>query len=221
MKRILVGAALLAVSAMPLQAQMTGEPVTSGQSSFYVGPYAGYMLFGDLIETRSNIEYQNDNGPLFGGQIGVSLSPNFSLLGNIGYTRSHFEFSNLPGTSGGTRISGDYGVWLYDANLQFRLPFIANRMGSWIAPFAQVGAGAIKWTPDVDDLNSAGNTNVAFNFGLGADFQLMKAVGLRVMAKDYITSLKWQDVSSLDWDNTFKSETAHNWGLSFGLNFGF
>jgi hypothetical protein len=219
MKKLVVGAALLVAAAMPLQAQGAGEPVTSGQASFYVGPYAGYMFFGDLFETNSNVEYQNDNGPLFGGQVGVSLSPNFSILGNIGYVRSHFEFSNIGGTQ--PRQSSDVGIWLYDANLQFRLPFLTGATGSWIAPFAQVGAGAIKWTPDVDDWNSAGDTNVQFNFGIGGDFQLAKAIGARIMVKDYITSLEWNDVGSVTWDNTFSKRTAHNWGLTVGLNFGF
>lgn len=218
MKKMFVGAAILVAGAMPLQAQMTGQPVTSGQSSLYVGPYAGYMFFGDLFETQGNVEYQNDNGPIFGGQVGISLSPNFTILGNLGYVRSHFEFSNLPGTD--SRVSSDVGVWLYDANLQFRVPFIANRMGSWIAPFAQVGAGAIKWTPDVDDLQSAGNTNVAFNFGLGGDFQLTKALGARVMVKDYITSLEWNNDDTIR-ENLNNGQTSHNWGLTFGLNFGF
>ena len=219
MKRILVGAALAATAALPLNAQ---EPVTSGHGSLYVGPYAGYMIFGNLFEGQNGVEYTNENGGFYGVQAGVSITPNFSILGNLGYTKSKFQFQNVPNAGGGTttmNVSGDLGVWLYDADLQFRLPF--QQRDSWIAPFAQLGAGAIRWTPDYNDFNSPGaKTNVAFTAGLGADFQWMKTVGVRLMAKDYITSLDWTD------DNTIgttysKGQTAHNWAITAGLNFGF
>jgi hypothetical protein len=110
---------------------------------------------------------------------------------------------------------------LYDLNLQFRLPFIANRMGSWLAPVGQVGVGGVKYTFDRDDVFSDGETGVAFNFGVGADFQLMKSLGARIMVKDYITSLGWSNLDDVDFDDNVEDNVAHNWALTFGLNFGF
>ncbi len=219
MRKFLVTAGLLAAVAAPMQAQTPGEAVTAGQSSFYVSPYVGYMWFGDLFEFGDDIEYTNDNGVFFGGQIGVSFSPNFSLIGNIARAKTNFELQ--PNDAPNQRVSDDLAIFLYDANLQFRVPFIANRMGSWIAPVGQIGVGAMKYTFDTDDIASDGDTNVAFNFGLGADFQLMKAIGARIMIKDYITSLSWTNADNVDFTDDVEDNVAHNWGLTFGLNFGF
>lgn len=216
MRKLLVGAALAALAAAPLRAQVAGDPITSGHGSFYIGPYVGYMIFGDLADLPDGSEYSNDNGISFGAQAGWSFTPNFSLLGNFAYNKSTFTVE--PGTGGSVTASGDVGIWLYDANLQFRLPF-GQDMG-WIAPFAQVGAGAVKYTFDTDDFNSDGTTNVAFNFGLGGDFQFAERIGARIMVKDYITSLNWTDVNEVDFGGG-DDDTAHNWLISFGLNFGF
>jgi opacity protein-like surface antigen len=222
MRRFLVTAGLLAAVAAPMQAQTPGTPVTSGQSSFYLSPYVGYMWFGALFKFPDGTEQTLDNGAEFGVQAGVSFSPNFSLIGNFGYNKSHFELENDEfGTGTDRRVSSDLAVMMYDANLQFRLPFIANQMGSWLAPVGQVGIGATKYTFDTDDVFSDGKTDIAFNLGLGADFQLMKAIGARVMIKDYITSLDWTDIGSVDFDDDVKNNVAHNWALTFGLNFGF
>ena len=219
MRKFLVTAGLIAAVAAPMQAQTPGEAVTAGQSSFYVSPYGGYMWFGDLFDFGQDVEYTNKNAAIYGVQAGVSFSPNFSLIGN--FARSETNFQLEPSGAPNQRVSDDLAIFFYDANLQFRVPFIANRMGSWIAPVGQIGVGAMKYTFDTDDVASDGDTNVAFNFGLGADFQLMKAIGARVMIKDYITSLAWTDVGSVDFDDDIENNVAHNWGLTFGLNFGF
>jgi opacity protein-like surface antigen len=218
MRKFLVTAGLLAAVAAPMQAQTPGEPVTSGQSSFYISPYAGYMWFGNLFEFPNDVDYTNEDGPQYGVQAGVSFSPNFSLIGNLGYNKTDFR---LEGGGVSTPQSGDLAIFFYDANLQFRLPFIASRTGSWLAPVGQVGVGAMKYTFDTDDINGEGDTNVAFNVGLGADFQLMKALGARIMVKDYITSLSWTDINAVDFNDEVKSNVAHNIALTFGLNFGF
>ena len=91
----------------------------------------------------------------------------------------------------------------------------SGKVGPWI------GVGAIKYTTDTDDFNSDGKTDVAFNVGIGADFQIMKTVGLRLMAKDYITNLGWVDASEVDFADGVQGNTSHNIGLTVGLNFGF
>lgn len=215
MKRLIVGAALLASIAAPLQAQ-SGQPVTSGRGSLYVGPYIGYMIFGDLFESNDGrTEYTNENGVLYGVQTGFSFSPNISLLGNLAYNKSKFQYEtgNIA-----TNASGDVGVFLYDAGLQFRLPF--EQRDSWIAPFLQVGAGAIRYTQDAERFNSKAQTDVQFNAGIGADFQWRESIGIRLMAKDYITSLNWSNDNNIGTD-VMKGQTANNWAISAGLNFGF
>lgn len=220
MRHLLVGAALAFAVAAPLQAQRAGQPVTAGHGSFYVGPYAGYMFFGDLYEGQNGAAYSNENGGFYGAQAGFSVSPNFSLLANLGYSKSKFTLENVPTGTGTTtyNVSSDIGVWLYDGDLQFRLPF--EQKDSWIAPFVQLGAGAIRYTNNYKDFNSKAQTNVAFNGGIGADFQWNKVVGVRILAKDYVTSLKWSKASTIGSD-VVTGKTAHNWGVTAGLNFGF
>jgi opacity protein-like surface antigen len=218
MSKLIVSAALALALAVPLQAQQAGEPVTAGHGSVYVGPYAGYMIFGELFDFGAS-EMSMDDDAFYGAQVGWSFSPNFTLLGNIAYAKSPFTITD----AGGTRAaSGDLGVFFYDANLQFRLPFVSDATReTWIAPFGQIGAGAIKYSTDTDDFDGPGSTNVAFNLGLGADFQLTNAIGLRLMAKDYITSLAWDDIGSVNFDDEVDNNTAHNFALTVGLNFGF
>jgi opacity protein-like surface antigen len=99
-------------------------------------------------------------------------------------------------------------------------------VGSTIAPFAQAGLGAIKFSPDQgSELNDfkKGQTNIAYHVGLGVDFQVRKLIGIRVMAKDYITSLAYDDLRTTAETVTrdTKNTVSNNVALSAGLNFGF
>ena len=216
----LVAAAMVAPAAASAQG-MPGEPVTAGHGSFYLQPYVGYMVFGELADFGNDIDLSNENAPFYGAQAGYSFSPNVSVLGNFGYSKSKsvLKFDNAPDQN----LTGDLGVFFYDASLQFRLPFLANSRGSAIAPFAQVGAGAIKVTPDYDDFRGSGRTSAAFNVGAGVDFQIRRGIGLRLMAKDYITSLEWDEFDDVDNEirANRKNNVANNIALTAGLNIGF
>lgn len=215
MRRLILSVLLVGVAALPARAQVV-EPARSG--SFFVTPYAGYMVFGDLFESANgNVEISNEDGALFGAQAGVNLTPSIALLGNLGYAKSAFtlEYDN----GGSQRTSSDLGIFLYDAALQFRVPVSA--LGSRISPLAQVGVGAIKYTFDTDDIQSDGRTDVAFNVGLGADVGLARGVALRLMAKDYITSFKWTDIQNVQFDDDIEGNVAHNFGLTAGLRIGY
>ena len=75
MKKLFVGAALVAAVAAPLAAQssvVTGQP-----SVFSVTPYVGYMAYGDHFETPAGAEFTNDNAAIYGVQVGIDMSPNF------------------------------------------------------------------------------------------------------------------------------------------------
>ena len=226
MNRLLVSIALAAATAATAGAQDTAGPVTSGHGSVYLQPYVGYMAYGNLTESP---ELSLKNAPIYGAQLGYSFSPNFSIVGNVGYSPTNFEFERR-GTSNDVRASGDIDLLVYDANLQFRLPFVANSVGSTIAPFAQLGVGAMKFSPDdnegLEDLED-GPTNVAFNAGLGIDIQIRKSIGLRLMAKDYVTSLAFDDFGTAtdviidDAQGQRENKISNNVALTVGLNFGF
>jgi opacity protein-like surface antigen len=224
MKTFLVGAALVAAVAAPVQAQDVG-PVTSGSGSVLLSPYVGYMQFGEYAEFADGTGISFDNKPIYGAQLGYSLSPNFSVLGNIGFSNSAQALKGPgAGTDNDLPISNDVGVLLYDANVQFRLPFALGLGTSRIAPFVQGGVGQIRYTEnfnEAEDLRDRGTTNTAFNVGLGADFQLFRFAGLRVMVKDYITSSSWDDIENVSFDDNVRNNTANNFAYTVGLNFGF
>lgn len=213
MKRMLVGALLVAVT----NVAGAQESVMGGgkPSVFHLVPYAGYMVYGDHFETTGGLEYSNDNSWIVGAQAGFDLSRNFSLVGNFGWSKTNWEFEGGP-LGPGEVVGSDVGIWVYDANLQFRAPFIQGSTS--FSPFVQAGAGAIKFSVDDNDFESDGATNVAFNVGLGADMQFM-GVGLRLMAKDYMSSFQWDELD--DVDEIEDPSISHNWALTVGLKFGF
>jgi hypothetical protein len=214
MQKFLVSAALVAAMAAPLAAQrsvVTGEP-----GVFSLTPYVGYIAYGDHFESTGGAEFTNDNGAIYGVQVGIDMTPNLSLVGNFGYSRTNWEFE-FPGPA--VDRGGDVGVWLYDGNLQLKFPFAAG--AGTFSPFAQAGVGAIRFTADRDDFNADGTTNVAFNAGLGADFNV-GALGLRFMVKDYISSFKWDEFETANDPNDLQNaETSHNFAFTLGLKLGF
>ena len=212
MKRVFVGALILGAAATPLAAQQSS--FSNKPAVFTIAPYVGYMNFGDYFETTNNVEFSNENGALYGAQAQLDLGRYVSLLGNFGYTSSKFTFENYYGSGQSLNVD-DVGVWLYDGGIQLRMPLEPEAM-SGISPFVQVGAGAIRYSSDDDDIASSSATNTAFNYGAGIDWQLGK-LGIRLMAKDYVTSLDWKDFGNVELEDT----KAHNWGLTAGFKIGF
>lgn len=214
MRKFLVSAALAAAVAAPLAAQssvVTGQP-----SVFSLTPYVGYIAYGDHFETANGAEFTNDNAAVYGAQLGIDMTPNLALVGNFGYSRTNWEFEF---SGPGERFAGNVGVWLYDGNLQLKFPFAAG--AGTFSPFAQAGIGAMKFTADVDDFGNDGTTNIAYNVGLGADFNV-GALGLRFMAKDYISSFKWDEFRNANDPNDLSNAgTSHNFAFTLGLKLGF
>ena len=208
MKRLIVGAVALVVSAAPVVAQSSKPTV------FTISPYVGYMNFGDYFETSNNIEFSNENGALYGAQAQLDLGRFFSLYGNFGYTSSKFTFENYYGSGQALNLN-DVGVWLYDGGVQLRMP-IGRDAATGISPFVQAGGGAVRYSSDSDDIRSSSSTNAAFNFGGGIDWQVGR-LGIRLMAKDYVTSLDWTDFDNVELDD----RKAHNWGFTAGFKIGF
>jgi hypothetical protein len=214
MNKFFVSAALVAAVAAPLAAQssvVTGQP-----SVFSLTPYVGYVAYGDHFETANGAEFTNDNSALYGVQLGIDMTPNLALVGNFGYSRTNWEFEFAgPGET----FAGDVGVWLYDGNLQLKFPFAAG--AGTFSPFLQAGLGAIKFTADRDDFQADGTSNIAYNAGLGADFNV-GALGLRLMVKDYISSFKWDEFRNANDPNDLQdAETSHNYAFTLGLKLGF
>jgi hypothetical protein len=222
MNRFFVSVAALATVAGVAGAQSApAGAITAGHGSVYLQPYAGYLIGGELT---NDPQLTVEDKPLYGAQLGYSFSPNFTIVGNVAYSPTNFAYETRTSGTVNQRQGGNINLLLYDANLQFRVPFIANRVGSTIAPFIQVGGGAIKYSPDnnngVSDIEK-GPTSVAFNAGLGVDVQIRRLIGLRLMAKDYLTSQSFSDFSSTVNSVGDNDVYANNIALTAGLNFGF
>ena len=224
MKKVVVCAAQAAAAAAPLGAQES--VVTRRPSVFHITPYIGYMAYGDHFEFTDGTEYTNDNAPIYGGQLGLDISRYTSIVANFGYSKTAFEFErDVAGTANDfeTRIDG-VGVFVYDANLHLKAPILMGMTA--VSPFVQGGVGAIKFSEDRDDIRGSGATNIAYNVGLGADFQVA-GIGVRAMAKDYMSSFDWPDLKSSPTGSTNNFQglgdksISHNWAFSLGLKIGF
>lgn len=207
---IISGAAAGLFSASLASAQMA-PPASSG-TAFELTPYAGYMIFGDFLKGPLGTNITNAPSALYGVQLGMKLSPNVSLVGNIGYTSSDVTVG-VPFLGGYSIASSS--TLLYDGGLQLALP-ITTASGLRLQPFAQVGAGAMRYNINASILQTNA-TNFAANVGVGADIGIAQNLGLRVMGKDYIGKFDFQDATSLD----VQGQTAQNWALTAGLRFNF
>ncbi|HKW12096.1 MAG TPA: outer membrane beta-barrel protein [Gemmatimonadaceae bacterium] len=192
-------------------AQVAAPPVANG-TAFELTPYAGYMIFGDYLKGPLGTSISNAPGAIYGVQLGMKIYPNVSLIGNLGYTSSDIT-AGIP-FLGGYSIAHS-STLLYDGGLQLDLP-LTTASGFGLKPFAQVGAGAMRYNIS-ESIIQTNTTNFAANVGLGADVSLGQSMGLRLMAKDYIGKFNFQGATDLD----VQGQTAQNWALSAGLRFNF
>ncbi|MFL5612261.1 MAG: outer membrane beta-barrel protein [Gemmatimonadaceae bacterium] len=212
MRTTFVGFGLLAaVAVAPIAAAQAPAPLATG-TAFELTPYAGYMIFGDYLKGPLGTSISNAPGAIYGVQLGMKLTPNVSLIGNLGYSSSD--------VTAGAPFLGGYSIahsstLLYDGGVQLDLP-LTTASGLSLKPFAQAGVGAMRY--DISEsILQTNATNLAGNVGLGADIGLGNAFGLRLMAKDYFGKFNFQDATTLD----VQSQMAHNWALTAGLRVNF
>jgi opacity protein-like surface antigen len=205
--------AALALSASSAEAQRRGGrrlPVneTPGPS---ISPYAGYMMFGDIVDGPLGTTLTSSSGSVFGVQGNLPLGSTLSVVGNVAYSEPQLKFG-VP-ILGGINF-GKSQVWIYDAGLQFSAP--SSRGQRSIIPFAQVGAGGMRYDVTVAGINRKAS-NLAFNAGLGADIPLADNLGLRLFAKDYIGKFDVNEAAGID----YEAKTSHNIALTAGLKLQF
>lgn len=198
-------------SGLVLSATSSAQP-QSRSPVFSVTPYAGYMMFGDHLKGPVGTSLSNTNAALYGAQMSIGLTRNVAVVGNVGFARSNWSVK-VP-FIGGISVA-DADVLLYDAGLQFRVPLGTGAV-SGVTPILQIGAGAIRYTGEVGPLNTDA-TNVAFNAGVGLNYQFSRSVGVQLMAKDYVGKFDFKEATGLGLD----SKVAHNVALSVGLGIGF
>jgi len=209
--RSIIRSTLAALVAAPLAAAAAQAPNTG--TVLHVSPYAGVMVFGNYLSGPLNTTLTNKPGMLYGTQVGLSLSPELSLVGNVGYTSSSLDVG-LP-IIGGISV-GHSSTLIYDADLEYQLGAMRNGT-TVLSPFVQAGAGAMRYDIDAVGVLETNATNFAGNIGVGADIAMGKGMALRLLAKDYIGKFNFKDAVGVD----VSGSTAHNFGLTAGLRFDF
>ncbi len=191
-------------------AQSGNSSISGSITQFHITPYVGYMVYGNFLNGPVGTSISNKPGALYGAQVGMSIMPNLSLLGNIATSSSSLQVG-LP-ILGGVSV-GSSQLVMYDADLEYDF---ANPKSSF-SPFVQAGIGAMNYNINAESVINTNSTNVAYNVGIGGDFTISKGMALRVLAKDYIGKFDVQQATGLGIDGSM----AHNFGLTAGLRFDF
>jgi len=200
------------IAASAVAAGSLGAQAPESRTAMHVTPYVGYMVFGDYLKGPLGTSLTNAPGLMYGTQLNLSLSPNLSLVGNLGYTSSDIKIG-VPFFGGIS--AGHSTMYMYDAGLEYE--FGASKSASIpFTPFVTGGVGAMRYNID-EDIASTTSTNLAGNVGVGADFVVGRGVALRLMAKDYIGQFNFQDATGLG----LTGQTANNFAFTAGLRFDF
>ena len=96
-------ASLLAslTAALPAVAQAPGSGTV-----LHVSPYVGYMVFGDYLSGPLGTTLSNAPGMMYGTQVNLSLAPQLSLVGNLGYTASDIKVGEHSNSLAASRLGG-------------------------------------------------------------------------------------------------------------------
>jgi hypothetical protein len=180
--------------------------------TFEATPYVGYMIFGDYLSGPLGTSVSNAPAPLIGAELGMKITPNLSIVGNLATTSSDIQ-AGIP-FLGGISVAHSRLV-MYDAGLQLAIP-VTTAMGTAMTPFVQAGAGAMRYDITQSVLNTT-TTNFAANIGAGVDFAVGRGVGVRVLAKDYIGKFDARQATYLD----VGTNTTHNLAFNAGVRFSF
>lgn len=198
----LLALAAVTISAVPAAAQRPAARLT---------PYVGFLASGSIANGPFGFQIGNAGAPVYGLQLGLNITPNIAIVGNVGYADSELE-AGLP-IIGGYSFA-DSKVLMYDGGLQLRFPAVTGA-GTGIVPFVEGGVGAIRNELTVGPVRTT-STNVAVIAGGGLDLQVTNSFGLRIMAKDHMSRFDYGEAIGIP----NEGRRAHNWVFGLGLNLG-
>jgi hypothetical protein len=171
----------------------------------------GYVVYGSYFSGPAGLEFSNDNGVAYGGELALHLARHFELFGSALHATSDWSFQGVPLL--GSISVGGASLWFYDVGLRARLPLGTSGR---IWPFVQLGAGGIRYAVD-NALLSDHATNFAYSGGLGVTALLSQRVSIQGLVKDYLASFKSVDEGAA---LGIQGRRAHTVGFLIGAGIG-
>jgi len=174
-----------------------GVGAQEAAQGFYAGVSLGEARFPDACSsnagvTRSNCNDTNTTWKIFGGH---QFSPNFAW--EVGYNDFGRVSSDALATIGGSTFAGNASLeaTAWELSAIGSLP-----LASQFSIFGRLGAYYAKTKSNVNLANassSASNHNSNFTFGLGAQYDITKKIGVRA---------EWQRFPRVGADTTSKGD---------------
>lgn len=191
---------------------LTPSAQAQSRLTAHVTPFAGYMAFSRAIEGPLGTSLANRNAMVYGAQLGVPIAGAVSFVGTLGYAPSEVRVG-LP-IIGGINV-GNTQVWTYDAGLELGGAALGDRP---VAPFVQLGVGGMTTNIRAAALNTNAS-NMALAAGIGADLNIARGVGARLMVRDYIGRFDSREAVGIG--NNGSSTLSHSVAITAGLKLSF
>ena len=151
-------------------------------SRLYLASYMGLNTYTskEFTHPTSNGSIDFKNGTSFAGALGLRLTPNVRIEGEVSYSRSDLTSMLLASSGASAPIGKNLKTWLYMANAYYDFDV------SWrnLTPFVSAGLGmamhdgAIAGAPG--GLNDASDTSyeLAYSVGTGLKYQMKPGMAL-------------------------------------------
>ena len=131
------------------------------------------MVFGNYLSGPLGTTLSNAPGMVYGTQVGLSLAPELSLVGNIGYTTSDMKVG-IP-FLGGVSV-GHSSMLIYDAGLEYNLGATTRRLVADSRRSSRRASARCSTTSSSRSSTHTRRTSPG-NIGVGADYTIEQRDG--------------------------------------------
>ena len=139
MKNSVSSLALAALAFTAVNADAQARPAAR------ITPYVGFLASGSIASGPFGFEIGNAGAPLYGLQLGVNVTPNIAIVGNVGYSDTEIQ-AGLP-IIGGLSLA-DSKVLMYDGGVQLRAGLQSWPRGRFHN--GEVGFGSLSMASNVE-----------------------------------------------------------------------